>query len=148
MRERVCAGSLIQRGDQMKQTPESEEREISNRMKERSEATGSGCWMFTERNLQNEICMWARVRLGVHASSLMHSCTTTCIDSLSFPPTVFRPCWRHKGSCAPMCPTSPSIWASQGNSFTPVRCRENLLLLLIQAEIRPRTKPKEITLLF
>lgn len=43
--------------------------------------------MFTERNLQNEICMWARVRLGVHASSLMHSCasmSTTCIDSPSF----------------------------------------------------------------
>lgn len=28
--------------------------------------------MFTERNLQNEICMWACVRLGIHTSSLMH----------------------------------------------------------------------------
>lgn len=88
----------------MKQTPESEEREISNRMKERSEATGSGCWMFTERNLQNEICMWARVRPGVHASSLMHSCTgmsTTCTDSLSFPPTVSGPAGDTKGAAHP-----------------------------------------------
>lgn len=44
-----------------------------------------------------------------------------------------------------MCPTSPSIWASQGNSFTLVRCtarREPLLLT--QAEIRTRSKPREI----
>lgn len=90
-------------GDQMKQTPESEESKISNRMEERSEATGSGCWMFTERNLQNEICMWALACLGVHASSLMHSCkSTSCIDSLlSFPPTVSGPAGDTEGAAHP-----------------------------------------------
>lgn len=56
----------------------------------------------------------------------------------------FRPCWRHRGSCEPMCPTSPSIWASQGNSFMLVRngpWREPLPLLS-QAGIRAGTNRK------
>lgn len=102
--ERVCAGSLIQHGDQMKQTPKSEESKISNRIKERREATGRGCWMFTKRNLQNEICMWACMHRGVHASSLMHLCTSvraSCTDSLSLPPTVSGPAGDTEGTAHP-----------------------------------------------
>lgn len=88
----------------MKQTPESEESKISNRMEERSEATGSGCWMFTERNSQNEICMWAHDRPGVHDFSLKRSCavlSASCIDSFPSPPTFPGPAGDTEGAAHP-----------------------------------------------
>lgn len=96
--------------------------------------------MFTDRNSQDEIWMWARARERERARerarplialrSLMQlqralRCTESLSSHLFFFYIFFfsppRPCWRHKGSCALMCPTSPSTWASQGNSSTLVR---------------------------
>lgn len=87
---------------------------------------------------EDEICILAGRRLGIHTSSLMHWCTSMRATSQTVLSShCFRPCWKHKGSFVLMYPTSPSIWASQGNSFMLVRCSLcKYLLLLVQAEIR------------
>lgn len=153
VRERVCAGSLIQRGDQMKQTPESEERKISNRMKEKE--WGNWEWMLdvyrkklAEWNMYVDTRAPGRSRFLINA--LVHQYEHNVRWVTLFSSHCFRPCWRHKGSCAPMCPTSPSIWASQGNSFTLVRCSlwTSPLPLLTRAEMRACIKLNDVTLWF
>lgn len=88
---------------------------------------------------EDDIYILAGLRLGIHTSSLMHLCTSmTATSQTVLSSHCFRPCWKHKESFVLMYPTSPSIWASQGNSFMLVRCSLCCiyLLLLFQAEIR------------
>lgn len=87
---------------------------------------------------EDEICILAGRSLGIHTSSLMHLCSSKRATSQTvLSSRCFRPCWKHKGSSVLMYPTSPLIWASQGNSFMLVRCSLcKCLLLLLQAEIR------------
>lgn len=79
-------------------------KKISNGMKESSEATGTGCWMFKPR----ETCglKSACGRAGVHAASfLMRSCTgrsgTCTTDSLCLSPTAPGPAGDTKGAAHP-----------------------------------------------
>lgn len=113
--------------------PNQKREKISNRIKEKEWSKWE--WMLDVYR-EDEMCILAG--LGIHSSSLMHLCTSMSASSQAvLSSRCFRPCWRHKGSFALMYPTSPSIWASQGNSFMLVRCSLcKYVLLLIQVEIR------------
>lgn len=152
-REGVCWESHPARRSNETNTRIRGERKISNRMKEKE--WGNWEWMLdvyrkklAEWNMYVDTRAPGRSRFLINA--LVHQYEHNVRWVTLFSSHCFRPCWRHKGSCAPMCPTSRSIWASQGNSFMLVRCSLWLwpLPLLTRAEMRACTKPNDVTLWF